>query len=368
MITISVCMIVKDEAPILARCLDCITCIADEIIIVDTGSTDNTKAIAARYTDKIYDFKWINDFSAARNFAFSKATMDYIYSADADEVIDEQNQQKFIALKEAMLPEIEITQMYYANQLNNGSTYNFDRELRPKLYKRLRNFNWRSPIHEAVVLDPVIYDSDIEILHMAEANHADRDFIHFQHAIKLGNTLDSRLNILYAKELFISGTYEDFLEAADYFSGLSQVVLTDVELKAVECVLVRLAIIKKDINMLLKFSLKNIADGEGSSEVCYYLGEYYYGIKDYKEAILWYYNAAFETTCELDLKYSKDYPIERLITCYELLGNYNETKHYKDMLHNDLSSNDLSNNDLSNNDLSNNDLSSNALSSNNLSN
>ena len=81
MITISLCMIVKNEERILARCLDSVKDLVDEIIIVDTGSADATKRIAAEYTDKIYDFTWIDDFSAARNFAFSKATGDYIYSA-----------------------------------------------------------------------------------------------------------------------------------------------------------------------------------------------------------------------------------------------------------------------------------------------
>ena len=73
MITISLCMIVKNEEKLLARCLDSVAGLMDEIIIVDTGSTDRTKEIAARYTDKIYDFEWVQDFSAARNFAFSKA-------------------------------------------------------------------------------------------------------------------------------------------------------------------------------------------------------------------------------------------------------------------------------------------------------
>lgn len=56
MITISVCMIVKDEEKVLKRCLDSLKDIADEFIIVDTGSKDKTKEIAKRYTDKIYDF------------------------------------------------------------------------------------------------------------------------------------------------------------------------------------------------------------------------------------------------------------------------------------------------------------------------
>ena len=73
MVTISLCMIVKNEELVLARCLDTVCDLVDEIIIVDTGSTDSTKSIAARYTDKIYDFEWVNDFAAARNFSFSKA-------------------------------------------------------------------------------------------------------------------------------------------------------------------------------------------------------------------------------------------------------------------------------------------------------
>ena len=136
MIRISLCMIVKNEERVLARCLDSVADLMDEIIIVDTGSDDRTKEIAAKYTDRIYDFKWIDDFSAARNFAFSKAEMDYIYSADADEVLSEENRERFKILKENLLPEIEIVQMKYGNQLQFGTVYNFDEEYRPKLFKR----------------------------------------------------------------------------------------------------------------------------------------------------------------------------------------------------------------------------------------
>ena len=84
MITISVCMIVKDEEHCLDRCLKSLVSIADEFIIVDTGSSDHTKDIAKKYTDKVYDFKWTGSFSDARNYSFSLATKDYIYCADAD--------------------------------------------------------------------------------------------------------------------------------------------------------------------------------------------------------------------------------------------------------------------------------------------
>ena len=100
MITISLCMIVKNEEKVLRRCLDSVADLVEELVIVDTGSTDATKQIAAGYANaKVYDFEWVDDFSAARNFAFSKATQEYIYSADADEVLDEENRERFRLLK-----------------------------------------------------------------------------------------------------------------------------------------------------------------------------------------------------------------------------------------------------------------------------
>ena len=104
--TISLCMIVKNEEKVLARWLDSVADLVDEIIIVDTGSSDATKEIAARYTDQVYDFAWQDDFAAARNFSFSKATKDYIYVPDADEVLDEENREDFRQLKQVLLPEV----------------------------------------------------------------------------------------------------------------------------------------------------------------------------------------------------------------------------------------------------------------------
>ena len=147
MITISLCMIVKNEEKILKRCLDSVADLVDEIIIADTGSTDATRAIAAQYTEHVYDFPWTYDFSAARNDVFSRATKEYIYSADADEVLSPENRNRFRLLKETLLPEIEIVQMKYANQLQFGTVYNFDEEYRPKLFKRKRDFVWEGPIH-----------------------------------------------------------------------------------------------------------------------------------------------------------------------------------------------------------------------------
>jgi glycosyltransferase involved in cell wall biosynthesis len=80
-------MIVKDEAQILEKALVALDKYNYEIVIVDTGSEDNTKEIAFKYTDKVYDFKWVNDFSLARNYSISKASNEYVLVVDADEVV-----------------------------------------------------------------------------------------------------------------------------------------------------------------------------------------------------------------------------------------------------------------------------------------
>lgn len=321
MVTISVCMIVKDEEKVLRRCLESLKGLADEIIIVDTGSSDSTKQIAAEYTDKIYDFKWVHDFSAARNYSFTKAVMDYIYVADADEVIDEENRQRFLLLKQELLPEIDIVQMKYANQLAYNTTYNYNEEYRPKLYKRLRSFRWTDPVHESVVLAPLVFDSDITIAHMPVSNHADRDFKTFQNAIRQTGHLSPKLYEMYAKELYIAGEDKDFEEACSYYQAFAdKEECNERERKIYECVLVRCYRIRNDFTGMMKYSLRNIADGKGSSEVCYELGEYFTSIGDYKEAVIWFYNAAFETECELNIHYAGDYPLKRLAQSYHQLG------------------------------------------------
>lgn len=332
MITISVCMIVKNEENILARGLNCIKDIADEIIIVDTGSTDRTKEIAYQYTNKVYDFEWVNDFSAARNYSFSKATMDYIYVADADEIIDEENQTKLKILKEALLPEIEIVQMKYTNQLYLGTSYNYDVEYRPKLYKRTREFRWVDPIHETVELNPVIYDSEIEIIHMPEDNHAKRDFMIFQKAIKDGERLSKKLFDLYARELYITGTDSDFIEALDYFNDTLLDETRDIdEIKSALCVLARAYRIKNDVHNFFKNCIKNVAI-TASSEVCYELGEYYFNLEDYKEAIIWYHNAAFESESSLSIQYSKDLPLKKLTKCFTMIGEPDKAIEYEKLV------------------------------------
>ncbi len=333
MATISLCMIVKNEERVLERCLECIKDLMDEIIIVDTGSTDRTKEIAYKYADKVYDYKWQDDFAAARNYSFSKATMEYIYVADADEMIDEENQRRFAVLKEAMLPEVEIVQMKYTNQLEQGSVYNFDCEYRGKLYKRLRTFQWIDPIHETVNLEPIVFDSDVEIIHKPLEKHDRRDFANFEKLIDRGEVLSKKLLIMYAKELMIAGNEQDFAKAVPLFQRALNEERSLEEYKVADCVLAKAAELACDVSSFFTACLKEVADNP-PAEICTMLGEYYRKQKNYQEAILWYYNAIHEQECILNIKYATMIPVTGIIECYEQTENAEMAAQYRQMLDN----------------------------------
>lgn len=314
MITISICMIVKNEEAVLERCLDNFSKAADEIIIVDTGSTDHTWNIAAKYTDKIYSYSWKGDFADARNFSFSKATMDYILCVDADEILDHENLEKLLNLKKVLLPEIDIVQMYYSNQLEYNTVYNFDKEYRPKLYKRVRHFTFQDPIHEIVRLDPVIYDSEIEIIHKPQGLHAGRDFDGFLRLFDREGKLSKRLHNMYAKELFIAGTDDDFLKAIPVFEHTVTDPNPDIEqdtLQEAFLVLAHAYRIQNQIVAFFKYATKLLCM-EGCSEICCELGDFYAEQKDLEESQMWYYNAIHETSCVLSIEYQNKYPQDKL--------------------------------------------------------
>ncbi len=87
MTKLSLCVIARDEGAYLERCLQSVAAIVDEIVLVDTGSTDNTRAIAAQFGARIFNFDWVDDFSQARNYALAQAGGNWILVLDADETI-----------------------------------------------------------------------------------------------------------------------------------------------------------------------------------------------------------------------------------------------------------------------------------------
>ncbi len=329
MITVSLCMIVKNEEEILGRCLSCLSDLVDEIIIVDTGSADRTKEIAAEYTEKVYDFQWTDDFSAARNFAFSKASGDYIYSADADEILDEENRERFRVLKANMLPEVEIVQMYYTNQLKFRTVYNYDKEYRPKLFKRLRNFTWIDPVHETVRTAPVVFDSDIEIIHEQKENHAKRDLESLHRAVARGEGLSKRLFDMYARELYLAGDEEDMENAEAFFENVCNGGdCSGEELKTALCIMVKIERKLGNIPKFFKYAMKAVTAG-GVSELCLELGDHYMELEDYEEASIWFYNAAYETESIFDARSRGCNALRRMAECCRKLGAPEKAEHYE---------------------------------------
>lgn len=317
----SLCMIVKNEEAVLRKCLDSVKEIMDEIIIVDTGSTDKTKEIAKEYTENVYDFEWKQDFAAARNFAFSKATGDYIYTADADEVIDEQNQTKFKALKKVLLPEIEIVQMIYVTEQINHPTENYAKDYRPKLFKRLREFTWIDPIHETVNTNPVVFDSDIEIIHRPQGNHSSRDFKVFERIINETGRLSDRLLNMYLRELYKAGTDEEMERARVFLEDTLDQLGAEKELlkRQIIAVLIKNYRQKDDVTGILKVGLRSEINSP-SAEVCLELGYFFMKKEDYPEAIKWFYHAAFEAESEIDIASSGTPALLALALSYRKLA------------------------------------------------
>ncbi len=320
MTTFSLCMIVKNEAEVLARCLDSLADIMDEIIIVDTGSEDATKDIARRYTAKVYDFPWVDDFSLARNFAFEKASCDYIYSADADEVLDDKNRKALKNLKSVMMHEVEIVTMWYVES-GVQTVLNAKKERRPKLFKRLRKFVWVDPIHETVRTDPVVFDSDIEILHRPVGNHSSRDFDIFENAYATQGRLSKKLYQMYARELYKWGDVTRLAHGAKVFlQVLSEEQFSTDMFMMLTAVIVRAERLLGNQSEFMKHAMKVISLG-GCSEVCVELGDHYRDKDDLKEAVLWYYNACYETGSVLDIRSCGSETMLKLSDCYEKLGD-----------------------------------------------
>jgi glycosyltransferase involved in cell wall biosynthesis len=150
--SVSLCMIVKNEERCISRCLNSVSSFVSEMVIVDTGSTDRTKEIIQDFSNKfpnidvkILDFEWIDDFSAARNFSVSQATKDYILIVDADEYIRSSAVSKIKSLLDKIKND---KKQYFVNakiiNSNNVSVYT-ERTL---LFPNHLNVKFSRPIHE----------------------------------------------------------------------------------------------------------------------------------------------------------------------------------------------------------------------------
>lgn len=225
---LSLCMIVKNESNYIGKCLESVKDIADEIIIVDTGSTDNTKEIVSKYTDKIYDFKWVNDFAKARNYSFRKATGQYIMWLDADDILLEEDRKRLKRLKTMLSDKImPVSMVYdYSHDDNGNVTLSLKRT---RIIKNENKDVWTGFVHEIIPVDiTTSYESDVHITHTRTHSNGTRNLDLFQEKLKEGVKFDSRNTLYYAKELYYNAKYDEAIEEFNKFLKMTDVWVEDV--------------------------------------------------------------------------------------------------------------------------------------------
>jgi hypothetical protein len=233
-------------------------------------------------------------------------------------------------MKSVLLPEIDIVQMKYVNFDGGNSVYNSKKELRPKLFKRLRTFQWISPIHETVRLKPVVFDSDIEILHMPERSHSKRDFNTFVKALEKGEILENYVVTMFCKELWSTGDNDDYATLLPTFERYMTSYTDESCFKEVNCILARMYRLAGRKDDFFKVALKQVADNP-PAEICLEIGNYYFNLGDFEEAVLWFINASSETAPILDVHAGGDTPLFKLSECYEKLSQLAERSGEKEL-------------------------------------
>jgi glycosyltransferase involved in cell wall biosynthesis len=162
--TLSACLIVKNEEKLLPNCLKSIQAVSDEIVVVDTGSTDGTVAIAKEFGAKVYHYKWNEDFAAARNFTNKKATGDWILQIDADEELYREDQFKVRELIHQNLCDGAFVALHCKNSTMFGENQPTVHYL-VRIYKNREDFYYINPVHEVLQYSGDVIPVDINFLH-----------------------------------------------------------------------------------------------------------------------------------------------------------------------------------------------------------
>lgn len=317
-------MIVKNEEELLSRCLESAKDLVDEINIVDTGSTDRTKEIAAQYTDRIYDFEWINNFAAARNESFKYATKDYILYLDADDVILEEDRIAFKKLKETLDPSVDSVSMYYNAGVDEYGNVTLTYR-RNRLIKRKKNFTWHGDCHQYLAVHGKIINSDVAITHKKVRHAVGRTISIYEQKIERGDTFSPRDYFYYGNELRENKHYEKAIESYSKNISMKEGWVED---KIFAC------IYRGDCyrflgdmeNELLSL-FQSFQFSEPKAEACSRIGYVFQRKKDYRTAIFWYVLATQQVPDSNRWSFTYPayhtwYPHLQLCVCYYNLQNY----------------------------------------------
>lgn len=212
---ISLCMIVKNEERNLPRCLESVQGQVDEIIVVDTGSTDTTAQVAARYGAQVVNFPWVNDFSAARNTSLDHASGDWVLWLDADEELLPSSDGKSLR-QMAGSSEVDAYLVPVQNMKLDGS---FTAHLAVRFFKKLEGIRFEGKAHESV--------GDWLLRHGARLERSPVAIRHWGYAVsddQLRKKLERNLDLLMAH---VEKNPDD--SYAHYYIGMSLIVKKDFE-------------------------------------------------------------------------------------------------------------------------------------------
>lgn len=203
---LSLCMIVRNEEARLGRCLASVKDAVDEIVILDTGSTDGTKAVARRYTDRVYDYVWKDDFADARNTSFSYAAKPYILWLDADDVLDPEEAEKLCALKARLDGSVDAVMLpyHYAFGPDGKPSLVFERE---RIVRQAAGFSFAGVVHEAMAVSGHVLHADVVIRHTGQHGESSnrRNLSIYETWRARGREMSARDWYYYARELKSAG-------------------------------------------------------------------------------------------------------------------------------------------------------------------
>ena len=328
MATISLCMIVRDEAPVLARCLNSVKDAMDEIIIVDTGSKDATRKIAAEFADAVYDFPWEDDFAKARNYAFSKANMDYQMWLDADDVMLPEDAAGLKQLKSGLTADVVMLPYHVGFDAQGSPTFTYYRE---RLLRREKQFRWEGAVHETITPAGEILYAQPAVRHQKEhVNDPDRNLRIFKRLLAEGKTLTPREQFYYARELYYHACYA---EAAGQLKAFLE---TDgwVEDKISACLQLSRCYRELGDQEAAKIALfQSFLYDEPRSEICCEIGSLLFAGERWREAAFWYraaLDAPFPAAGFTEGDTHDYIPYLQLCVCADRMGNLQEAKAYND--------------------------------------
>jgi glycosyltransferase involved in cell wall biosynthesis len=290
---LSVCIIAKNEEKNIRRCLESLKSYNFEIVVIDTGSTDDTEKIAQQYTDRVFHFQWKNDFSSARNFAISKSTKTYVMSMDCDECIDYidvKKLQNLLVERKKQVGRIKIR-----NHLTKNGTGQENTEWINRIFSK-ELFHYEGCIHEQVTAmngeEYETYQAPVVILHTGYDLPENERKQKAERNIKLLQQELQRLLIA-------------FLQKQDAFVN----VIDDVGLKNDDennkrCVQRIFSMIEAGNDLAVKLQHE-----EQLPYILYQLGKGYYMAGDYREACTY-----FSCALSFDLNPKLEYVIDMVET------------------------------------------------------